>query len=245
MIASPYDPLALAYDRHFGPTVAGALSYFDALGLDDLPAGARVLDLCCGTGRVVAALRARGHDASGIDTSAAMLACAQRNASGASFRLADARAFEVSDACDAVVCTFNALNEMHTREDLDAVLRRVLEALRPGGRFYFEVALEDAFSARWRGSFAFADHESVCAVFPSYDPEARLARTRVTVVWRAAGWIRHDIEILQRGWQKAEILEALAQAGFESAKLADAELTFGRANERGRTFGVAVRGEST
>jgi trans-aconitate methyltransferase len=69
----------------------------DAALIDDftsrLPAGARVLDLGCGTGRPIAMrLAARGFAVHGVDRSVELLAEAGRNVPGATFEQAMSQA---------------------------------------------------------------------------------------------------------------------------------------------------------
>src|SRR5215216_3151844 len=58
-----------------------------ALLLDEARPGERVLDLGCGAGRFVAALRQAGADAVGVELAEAALERARRNAPGADLRL--------------------------------------------------------------------------------------------------------------------------------------------------------------
>src|SRR5438477_11888349 len=89
-----YDRLAAAYDRHWGGDFSRrVLPALPAPLLGALPPGARLLDLCCGTGQLAGMLAARGYRVSGLDISPRMLAFARQNAPGAEFVVGDARTF--------------------------------------------------------------------------------------------------------------------------------------------------------
>jgi SAM-dependent methyltransferase len=75
--ALPDDPVPWAWERR------------RALLLDAARPGERVLDLGCGAGRFVAALRAAGTDAIGVEIAAAALERARRNVPGGDFRLVE------------------------------------------------------------------------------------------------------------------------------------------------------------
>jgi SAM-dependent methyltransferase len=75
--ALPDDPQPWAWERR------------RALLLDAARPGERVLDLGCGAGRFVAALRAAGADAIGVEIAAAALERARRNVPGGDFRLVE------------------------------------------------------------------------------------------------------------------------------------------------------------
>ena len=93
-----------------------------------LPAGARVLDVACGTGELCRDLAAAGHRPVGVDLSAGMLRHAR---TAAPLVHADALRLPVADeALDGAVSGF-ALRNFVALPPLFAELHRVL---RPGGR---------------------------------------------------------------------------------------------------------------
>ena len=79
-------------------------------------AGARVLELGCGNGDLLAAVRpARGV---GIDLSAEMVACAQRRHPELEFLCLDAQGFQLDERFDYIVLS----NVLHEVQDVQAVL---------------------------------------------------------------------------------------------------------------------------
>src|SRR5262245_24168994 len=97
-------------------------------------AGERILDVGCGTGHLTAQIAAAGADVIGIDSSAEMIEQARRNFPAIRFELADARDFAFAEPFDAVFS--NAV--LHWILEPGRVVRRVREALKPGGRFVAE-----------------------------------------------------------------------------------------------------------
>lgn len=100
-----------------------------AIALLDLPPGARVLDLACGTGDIARELLRTGHRALGADSSLGMLAAARPG--GAPLAQADAGALPFSTgSLDGIVSAFALRNFA----DLPAMLAECARTLRPGGR---------------------------------------------------------------------------------------------------------------
>jgi SAM-dependent methyltransferase len=106
--------------------VSKALGAFLAL----MPAGGRVLDLGCGTGRDTQAILEAGFDVTAVDGSAAMAAEAEKRVGRpVTVMLFEELAFE---ACfDGIWASASLLHV--PRAGLPDVLRRVHTALKPGG----------------------------------------------------------------------------------------------------------------
>src|SRR5678815_2565685 len=98
-----YDAIAHIYDEYWGARLAKlALHCLQKILLPRLSSGARILDLCCGTGQLAALLVQRGYSVTGVDGSPAQIALARTNAPGVEFIVDDARSFQVPDVFDAV-----------------------------------------------------------------------------------------------------------------------------------------------
>lgn len=129
--AAAFDAIGERYDDAF-PHKSGQIIATQWV-IDRLPAGARVLDIGCGTGVPSAGMLAEsGLEVVGIDVSTEMLALARRNVPGGRFIAMDVLELDSSlGEFDAVTAFFSLL--MLRRVDIPRVLRRVRAALRPGG----------------------------------------------------------------------------------------------------------------
>jgi SAM-dependent methyltransferase len=109
-------------------------------------AGGPVLDVACGTGRVLLPCLAAGIDADGVDNAAAMLDRLRLNARARGLaprvELADMRDFRMPRRYAFVMIPFNAFAHNLTGDDQIAALSCCHDHLLPGGRLVF-----DAFSA--------------------------------------------------------------------------------------------------
>ena len=98
-----------------------------------LTADAQVLELGCGTGTTALTLAPHVARITATDVSPAMIEIARGKAAGvanAGFEVAPAR-LSATQTYDAVL----AFNLLHLLEDIDASLREIHAALRPGGLF--------------------------------------------------------------------------------------------------------------
>ena len=120
-------PIPDYYDRFMGPNL------FEPYAVDvaaRVPAGSRVLELACGTGRVTRHLVARGLDVVATDLHEPMLAVARERAPGATFQVADICALPFpAQSFDVVVCQFGLMFV----PDKPLAIREMRRVLRPGG----------------------------------------------------------------------------------------------------------------
>jgi ubiquinone/menaquinone biosynthesis C-methylase UbiE len=125
------------YDRWIGLITFGRDTRVRNMVLAEVRSGDRMLDVGCGTGTLAVAAAAKGATVAAIDRSPAMLAIARQKAAAAGVTV-DWRAGEVSSpsvdgqSFDLVTATF-VLSEL-SRDLAELAVRRLAEALRPGGR---------------------------------------------------------------------------------------------------------------
>lgn len=116
--------------------------------LAPMPAGARVLDAACGTGRLSIRLAKRGRRVTGIDRSARFLATAASQAAtgGVDLHLAqgDLRHLPVLGPFELVVCWFTSFGYFDDDDNL-GVLSEFRRVLAPGGTLLIETLSHDGF----------------------------------------------------------------------------------------------------
>jgi SAM-dependent methyltransferase len=238
-----YDPFAWFYEAYWGRDVArDLLGAIQKLLLPLLGPRSAILDLCCGTGRIVAELDRMEFKVTGLDSSREMLSYAQRNAPSAVFLLADARSFETADRFDAVISTFDSLNHMMSLKELSSVFQSVYNCMADRGLFFFDMNLERGFRRNWQEEFSVVDDDKVCVVKGHYDKAARVGKYEFTL-FRQDGenWRRSDFTILQRCYRRNQIERALKSAGFSNIVVFDAERDAGLAEHFGRIFVLAQK----
>jgi len=147
---APYDPIASVYDLHWGAGFSAVAKAAVSCHLPGrLPPGSAVLDLCCGTGLMLAHLQALGYRAYGVDESARMLEAASRNAPDAVLVHADMADFRFEGQFDAVLWFYNSLNHARSYPHLCTTLANVAAHLSPAAVLMFDYVLPEAFEKEW------------------------------------------------------------------------------------------------
>lgn len=233
-----YDEFAAYYDVYWA---AGYLRDFEE-GLEEtiLPLvrpGARVLDLCCGTGRLAGWLSERGFDVTGVDNSAPMLAVARTRAPDAAFVEADARSFTLAQPVDLVLSTFDSVNHFASLDDLEDVFRCVRRALTDDGLFCFDFNTEEGFEYAGDETYAAVGENHVCVSRSVWNSAAGEGVSLLTVFEReGALWRRTDAEVREYHHEQRDIEQRLKRAGFTRPRVFDAAEDFGMPHGDGRLF---------
>jgi SAM-dependent methyltransferase len=202
-----------------------------------------ILDLCCGDGRVMLYLRARGYRVCGLDGSEEMLRYARERLPDAPIHLADARDFSLPEPVDAVLSTFDSLNHVMSGEELRQVFDCVFASLRPGGRFVFDLNREVAYRTLWVLTGATVEEDKVYVARGAYHDDTRVATCDVTVFRKLNEWVRSDFRLRQKCHSREEVVNALTAAGFTGVEVLDARDRLGMRGSigLGRDYFVATR----
>ncbi|MBI3270589.1 MAG: class I SAM-dependent methyltransferase [Planctomycetes bacterium] len=105
----------------------------------------RILDVACGTGRLLLPMAVRGLSCVGVDAHAPLVefALGRARASKLSLELraADPRAFQVARPCDGAFSTLSAFRRLLTSDDVYEHFLAVSAALVPGAAYVVDVEL--------------------------------------------------------------------------------------------------------
>jgi glycine/sarcosine N-methyltransferase len=187
----------------------------------------RVLDLGCGTGEHSRFLATAGFEVTGVDASAEMLAAARDGVAGGNPRFVegDLREIEavVGEGFGAALCLGNTVPHLADPAALQSFLRGLARRLRPGAPFLLQVLNYDRIFER---------HERVLPVNVRTDegdpvvflrlmdprPDGSVVFNPTALRWRPGGdppvAVMASHNVLLRGYRKAELVAALADAGF-------------------------------
>jgi SAM-dependent methyltransferase len=146
------------------PSVADAitsLANFDFYGETSkiqIKSNPKVLDLCCGFGRISAELARRGFSVTGVDITESYLQTAKEEADLENLNIeyvkADAREFVRKDFFDLAVNLYISFGYFEKQEDDLLLARNAYESLKDGGSFIIEtlgkeIVVRDFVETEW------------------------------------------------------------------------------------------------
>ncbi|GGD35518.1 class I SAM-dependent methyltransferase [Flavobacterium orientale] len=134
-------------DLIYGPNIYDGMN----TGLNDLPfytkwfpkdKEAKILELCCGTGRLTLQIAKQGYNITGVDIMPSMLEQAKVNAAQANevitYIEADIRHLDLHEKFDIIFIPFNSIHHLYQNEDLFAVFDVVKKHIKKDGLFLFD-----------------------------------------------------------------------------------------------------------
>lgn len=176
----------------------------------------RILDVACGAGRHSIGLAKRGYRVTGYDLSTALLAEARKAARVAgvkpTFVHGDMRRLGYTSAFDAAISMFTSFGYFDRPEDDRQVLRGIVRALRPRGKFLMELFnREGLVSTLPNQSWQARDDGSVVLEDASFDLLRGRFETRQILIDRKG---TRDFTASVRAYTLAELKEMLDSTGL-------------------------------
>lgn len=103
---------------------------------------ARILELCCGTGRLTLPIAREGYNICGVDCTSSMLERAKMKASESGLSIdfieADIRILNLQERFDLIFIPFNSIHHLYKNEDLFQTLEGVKNHLKKDGLFLLD-----------------------------------------------------------------------------------------------------------
>jgi SAM-dependent methyltransferase len=184
------------------------------------PEDCTLLDIGCGTGRLMESLLAERYRAIGIDLSPAMLDvaadCLADAISHGRARLiaGDATDFSLDDQVDLVAATRDVMNHLGGLDAFSRCLRCSANALRPGGWFIFDLLTHRGLEG-WNDCYIQDNRAFMCVSRGVYDAERREAIGMFSGYHCGPSGIERFEQVVREvAYTLPEIQETLALAGF-------------------------------
>ncbi len=184
----------------------------------------RVLEACCGTGKLCRLLAREGYHVVGVDRSREMIREARRLAREEGLQIAyyvqDMVRLRLPQRFDAGFCFFDSLNNITKISDFRRAIQMIRSHLLPGAPFLFDLNTAYAFS---EGMFDQEDLSPSSEVRyrwrSEWDPETRLCRVEMDF-WVGEEFFR-EVH-LQRAYTIEEIEWVMKEAGYVGVQIFNA-----------------------
>ncbi len=188
----------------------------------NLPAGAKVLDLCCGQGRHSLELARRGFRVVGVDLSEALLYAARKRAESeglnVTFLQCDMREIDFKDEFDAIINMFTSFGYLESEAEDEKVLGKVDQALKSGGKFLLDVVNRDRLVRDFQGrEWHAADEGWLVLEERTFDHLSGRMETRWICVARDG--VRYERLSSVRLYTASELRTMLERAGLKVTDL--------------------------
>ena len=215
-----YTDLAWLYDRIY-PRIFDYRGLYDALaGFLEANSCRRILEVACGTGRLMAILEEKGYEVTGLDLSREMLDIARTRCAGKLLRQ-DMRETRVEGTFDALLCLGRSFGYMLTDDDACRALEGFNRALRDGG-----ILILDSFDAEITRRYQFGILRESVYEFEDMKITRRSKSSdynEIDITWFVE-WeyiiengerrvVRDQTRL--RSYDKSHLLEILLDKGFE------------------------------
>ena len=223
----PYSALAECYDRlnSHVPYAEWAQGLAQRMRSLDVPDGALVLDLACGTGNITLPLAAMGYDMIGVDLSPDMLNAARQkpNADRVLWLCQDMRSFELYGTVGATICCLDSINYLTGRIGLKKCFSLVHNYLDPNGIFLFDVNAPYKFKHVYGNQEYILEADGVyCGWKNRYDEASGLCDFDLSIFSERedGSWHRFDECQRERCWSIKTLASQLTACGFAVLEIA-------------------------
>ncbi len=207
-----------------------------------LPAGAKILDIPCGTGRHSLELARRGYTVTAVDHSEQLMYFGKKIAKKENLKItwvkSDMRDIDFKDEFDAVICMWGSFGFFDDNDNL-LFLKKASQALKKTGKFLMDTHTLETLYPRLRRRL----WNKVDDIYVLQDIELNIETQRVETTWTLIrGEVQEERFSSIKIYSYAEILKMAKIAGFnEFEAYGSMELeSFGLGSRR--LFFVAKKG---
>jgi SAM-dependent methyltransferase len=206
---------AKVYDEEWTTWGAHMLPFVLRLAKEHCPNAATWLDLCCGTGALLSYVTKRGFAGVGVDISPHQIKIAKYRAPKAHFYVDDVRDLNLSKKFDVITCTYDSLNYITKKRDLEKAFRKAGLHLDDGGIFIFDMNTFEGLQEKWRDTYIMREPSKTVIIEASFNQKRSIGKCLITGFIKEGRLYRKFEEMhIERGYSRKEIEQSLTKRGF-------------------------------
>jgi len=210
---------AKVYDEKWNVWGARMWPFIFKLAKEYNPDATSWLDLCCGTGALIKYVIGRGFSGTGIDSSPHQIKIAKSKVPEAEFLVEDVRNLSLSQKFDVITCTYDSLNYLTEKEDLERAIQNAGYYLAEGGVFIFDMNTYEGLQDKWCEKNVLRDPSMSIIIDASFNPRTAIGKCIITGFIKDGSGRRKFKEIhIERGYYSTEIEQGLIETGFSFKK---------------------------
>lgn len=178
-----------------------------------------VLEMACGTGSFTFYFAEDSFSILGIDNSPTMIENASKTntSSNVRFEVGDMRDFKSDQKFDTVLCLYDSVNYLISKDDLQAAFNNISACLKPGGLFIFDITTAKNSQKYFNGEEEFEETPDFCYWRKStYNGRMKKQYTRFVIFIKEGElYRRYHEKHEQRIYTVKTIQEALRKSGLQ------------------------------
>ena len=179
----------------------------------------KILDLCCGHGRISNPLAACGYDVTGLDITKGFLNIAKRDANRKKLKVkyvhGDMRKIPWKNHFDVIINIFTSFGYFDDKINLK-ILKGISQALKNNGRFLIDHVNRDYIMKNYRSCFVTENNRNYTIDINEFDCETSRNYTKRTIVYKN-GRVKH-MKFFVRMYTFTELKMLLESVGLKILK---------------------------
>lgn len=227
--SAPYTKFAAAYDVMMDNVdYVRWANYIHSLFVHYRCEPRKILELACGTGTVMVQLARKGYEMWGLDRADEMLELAKQKADEANQKIqlfqGDMRNLSFDEKFGAVLCLYDSINYILTKDEMIQVFENVYNVLEPDGLFIFDITTEHNIVQHFHLQTFSENKEDFSYVWKNtYSYKNKICRTKLTFFIREEdNLFRRSEELhLQKIFEVNEIENWLKKTGYKVLSVFD------------------------
>lgn len=217
----PYSLFARIYDEVMMEVEFEQWANFilSSVFIDELPNS--ILDLGCGTGKLLAFFPKQIPIKWGMDLSYTMLQKAKINCPEGEFFIGDIKRFSFKKKFDLIVSTHDTINYLLNKEDLIFHFQTIKKHLKKKGFYFFDICSEDNIVNNFDKKTIMEKHNDTVLVWNNhYSKKSKILESYLTFIINHGDTISEEQEIhFQKYYSPKEIQDILQVVGLKVDKI--------------------------